>query len=137
MHEHINTGRRPREDGSPGWVVTLDPEQNSFKQAMIAIVFTKIWLDALLYLLIVRDHGIDVFIEYESRRHPYEDKLRLLNCSDQRILDSARRLKKSRDELVHEKAHSDYREIRTAQDEADNAYKLLVAIDGRFKPQPG
>ena len=134
MHEHLNAGRRPKDDGSPGWIIRFDPEQSSFKPAMIAIVFTGMWLEALLHLLIVRDHGIEKFREYDFKS--YEDKIRLLGSSDQRILDSAERFRKCRKELVHEKANFDDREIKTAQDEADNAYELLVAIDALFMPQP-
>lgn len=54
MHELINAGRRPKVDGSPGWIITYDPEHRSFKQAMISIVFTGMWLEAFLHLRIVR-----------------------------------------------------------------------------------
>lgn len=75
MHEHMNAGQRPKDDGSPGSIKTFDPEQNSFNQA-----------------------------------------------------NAAERFQKCRKKLVHEKAHFDD-EIMTAQDEADNAHQLLVAID--------
>jgi hypothetical protein len=130
MHEHINSGRRPKDDGSPGWIITFDPEQRSFKKAMIGIVFTGMWLEALLHLLIVRDHGIEKFKEFDFKS--YSDKMRLLGCSDQRVLDAAEKFRKCRKELVHEKAHFDTGEIKTAQDEADNAHQLLVAVDSLF-----
>ena len=67
MHEHMNAGQRPKDDGSPGWIKTFDPEQNSFKQAMVSIVFTGMWIEALLHLLIVRDHGTEKYEEYDFR----------------------------------------------------------------------
>ena len=133
MHKHINIGQRPKDDGSPGWIVTLDPEQNSFKQAMIVIVFTGMWIEALLHLLIVRDHGEEKYKEYD--RKYYRDKLCLLGCSAQKILDATERFRKCRNELVHEKAHFDDGQIKTAQNEADNAHNLLVAINAHFMSQ--
>ena len=48
MRGLVESGRWPKEDGSPGWILKFDPDQKSFKQAMIAIVFTGMWLEALL-----------------------------------------------------------------------------------------
>jgi hypothetical protein len=133
MRELVDAGRRPQDDGSPGWILTFDPEQKSFKQAMIAIVFTGMWLEAFLHLRIVQEHGLETFEDYDRRR--YADKLRLLGCTEQRILDAAEQFRKCRKELVHEKAYSDPGEIRTAQREADNANDLLLAIDAWFTPR--
>ena len=134
MHEQISAGRRPKGDGSPGWIINFDPDQGSFKQAMIAIVFAGMWLEALLHLLIVRDHGAEKFREYDFKS--YADKIRLLGCLDKKLLDAAERFQKSRKELVHEKAHFDGGKGKAAQDEADNAHELLVTIDALFTPQP-
>jgi hypothetical protein len=130
MHKLTEAGRRPREDGSPGWVITYDPEQKSFKQAMIAIAFTGMWLEAFLHLRIVRDHGLHKFKGYDFK--PYADKLHLLNCSELTIIAAAQRFQKCRKELVHEKAFCDSGQIITAQEEADNAAQLLLAIDAWF-----
>ena len=40
MRELVGSGRRPKEDGAPGWILQFDPNQKSFKQAMVVIVFT-------------------------------------------------------------------------------------------------
>ena len=136
MNELIESRRRPKPDGSNGgWIITSDPDQNSFKQAMIAIVFTGMWLEAFLHLMIVRKHGKDKFEEYDFK--PYEDKLHLLECSDPYIIDRAIRFRKSRKELVHEKAYFDNGEIKKAQDEADNAHELLVALNNQFIAKNG
>ena len=133
MQALIDSGRKPKEDGSPSWIITYDPNQSSFKQAMITIVFTGMWLEALMHLLIVRSHGEEKFKEYDFK--PYEDKLRFLGCSDQSTLERATKFRKCRKALVHEKAHFDDGEIKLAQDEADNAHELLVAIDRQFQSQ--
>ena len=130
MLELLNSGRRPKDDGSPGWIITFDPDQKSFKQAMIAIVFTGLWLEALLHLLIVRDHGVNTFKKYDRKSYP--EKLRLLGCSDSAVLGSAERFQNCRKELVHEKAYLDTGQLKTAQDEADNAHQLLVSINSMF-----
>ena len=130
MRELIDAGRRQKTDGSQGWVITYDPTQGSFKQAMISIVFTGMWLEAMLHLLIIQEYGEQKFKEYDFK--PYEEKLKLLGCSDQQIIDRATRFRKVRKELVHEKAHCDNGEIRTAQNEADNAKELLVLLQKQF-----
>lgn len=130
MIASIEAGRRPKPDGSPGWIITLDPEQTSFKQAMISIAFTGMWLEALMHLLIVQMHGEDVFKDYDFRS--YEDKLKLLGCEDEGILERAKRFRKTRKELVHEKAYTDDGQIRRAQDEAENAHQLLAAVHDHF-----
>lgn len=130
MHDRLNASRRPKDDGSPGWVITFDPHQTSFKQAMIAIVFTGIWLEALLHLQLVRKHGRDAYGDYDFKS--YADKLAALGCNDSTILDSARRFQESRRELVHEKAHFDGGQMKAAQDEADNANALLLAVEAAF-----
>ena len=135
MHELIDSGRRPKPDGSPGWIVSWDPYQASFKQAMIVIVFIGIWLEALMHLLIVRGHGEQKFKEYDFKT--YEEKLRLLDVSDQQIIDRVTRFRKTRKVLVHEKAHFDDGEILWAQKEADNAHELLVALREQFTLKHG
>ena len=105
MQELVESGRRLKEDGSPGWILQFDPNQKSFKQAMVAIVFTGMWLEALLHLLIVRDHGEEKFREIDFK--PYEEKLRFIGIDDNSILKAAARFRIARKELVHEKAHFD------------------------------
>lgn len=127
MQELVESGRRPKEDGSSGWILQFDPNQKSFKQAMVVIVFAGMWLEALLHLLIVRNHGEAKFREFDFK--PYEEKLRLIGIDDNSILEAVARFRIARKELVHEKALFDARETKTAQDEAHNAYQLLLTID--------
>ncbi len=131
MHQLTNSGRRPKDDGSHGWIITFDPDQRSFKQAMIAIVFTGMWLEAFLHLRIVRDCGLQKFKEYDFKS--LADKLQLLGCSEPAIIEAAQKFQKYRKELVHEKAYCDAGQLRTAQDGADSANQLLLAVDAWFK----
>lgn len=133
MRELIDSGRKPKDDGS-GWILQLDPQQRSFRQAMIVIVFVGMWLEAFLHLLIVHRHSEQRFREFD--RKSYEEKLQLLGISDQAVLESAARFRKARKELVHEKAHFDSGELKFAQDEAENAYQLLLTVDSLLVGQP-
>jgi hypothetical protein len=128
MCELMSAARRPNPTG--GWIITYDPKSASFKQACIAIVFAGVWLEAAAHLAIVREHGIDQAKLYDRRS--YEDKLRFLGLSEEQVIDRAKRLRVARRELVHEKAHMDAGEIRRAQDEAESAHELLVALRGRM-----
>jgi hypothetical protein len=82
----------------------------------------------------VSRYGEDVFKKYD--RQTYEQKLELLDCKDQNILESAARFRRTRIELVHEKAYQDDGEIRRAQDEAENAHALLTAVHNHFLERP-
>jgi hypothetical protein len=127
MRELVESGRRTKEAGSTGLILKFDPNQKSFKWAMIAIIFTGMWLEALLHLLILRDHGEEKFKEVDCKS--YEEELRLIGIKDESILESAARFRVARKALVHEKAHFDTGATQVAQDEAHNAYRLLWAID--------
>jgi hypothetical protein len=135
MVQSLEAVYRPRPDGSPGAIVTYDPKHTSFKQAMISIVFTGMWLEAVMHLLIVKNHGAEKFKKYD--RKSYEEKLSLLGCTDQKLLDSVSRFREVRKMMVHEKAHLDDGKIRLAQGEAHIAHELLFAIYERFSEQLG
>lgn len=135
MVRSIATMRRPKPDGSPGWIITYDPKQTSFKQSMISIVFAGMWLEAFTHLLIVKNFGKEKFKEYD--RKSYEEKIRLLGCTEMKLLDRVAQFRTTRKSVVHEKAHLDDGEIKKAQNEAENAHEMLVAIYEHFKNQLG
>jgi len=128
----MEAGRRPKPDGSSGWIITYVPNQIAFKQAMISIVFTGMWLDALLHLHIVKMFSKSKFKKNKDKT--YEEKLVLIGCSDKEMLDCVKRFRKeARNPLVHENAHFDNGEMKTAQDEAVKANKLRGMICEYFK----
>lgn len=130
MAEELEARRRPKPDGTPGWVVTYDPSQSSFKKALISIIFTAVWLDALTHLLIVRKLGRGAAKKHRNKS--YEDKLELLGIADVDLLHCVSRFRKTRNEIVHEKAHFDSGEVKTAQKEAQIAYHIRQAIEREF-----
>ena len=134
MSDDMDKNIRPMPDGSPGTIKTFDTEQKSFKEAMISIVFSCIWLEALLHLLIVRKFGRKCF-EKVDRRLSYGKKLQLLGCTDEQLLEWTGQLQESRRQLVHEKAHLEYTdegvftgEVKTAQAEAEHARRVMVRV---------
>ncbi len=130
MTDDLNESRKPKPDGKPGYIMKFDPEQKSFKNAFITIIFCGIFLESLLHLLIVKKKGLDVFNEYD--RKPYEKKLKLLGCNDQSILGKCKHYRDARREIVHEKAHLDDDSFRVAQNEAAFAMELIKEIRTYF-----
>lgn len=74
----MEMGRWPKSDGSGRWTITHDPNMTSFKHAMISIVFTGMWLDACLHLLLVRKYGKREFekMKLDKPGKTYEIKLK-------------------------------------------------------------
>lgn len=135
MDKDLNLSRRPKPNNEPGWVITCDPDQKSFKDAFITLVFCGVFLESLLHLLIVERKGIDIFKKYD--RKPYKDKLQLLGCNDQSILKDSEQYQNARRQVVHEKAHLDKNSFRVAQKEAAFAMELVKKIVAHFNFEMG
>lgn len=122
--------RTPKPDGSESYVITLDPQRRSFKQSLIAIAFSGIYLEALLYLVGSRRMGKRWKNEFDGRT--YEDKLSALGVSAPDLLASAKRLRLSRRDLVHEKAvpveQLASTELRWAHEEAAAAVQFISRV---------
>ncbi len=131
MNEHFRSHTRPKPNGEPGYIFTLDPEQKSFKNAFITIVFCGVFLESLLHLRIVKQYGLEVFEKYDHK--PYEEKLKLLGCSDQSITDLCKKYRDARKEVVHEKAYLNNDYFRAAQKEAEVAIELINKVVAYFK----
>jgi hypothetical protein len=96
------SARQPKPDGSPGFVIQLDPQRRSFKKSLVAIAFSGIYLEAVLFLHGTFRMGADW--EKKFDRKLYEEKLKALGVTDEELLASAKRLREVRNELIHEKA---------------------------------
>jgi hypothetical protein len=123
--------RTPKPDGSPGAVIQYDPFRRSFKQSLIAIVFTGIYVEALLYILGTRKFG-ERWEKKIDRNKTYEQKLEALGVRDPELLNSATRFRLSRKDLVHEKAvpveNLQDQVMRQAQSEAAHAIEFLGKV---------
>src|SRR3972149_7174103 len=135
MNEFTNRNRKPKPNSEPGYIITLDPEQKSFKHALITIVFCGMFFESILHLLIAKQKGLDTFREYDFKS--YEEKLQLLGCADQSLLDICKQFREARKEIVHEKAFINADSLRIAQKEADVAIELIDKIVAHFKLEKG
>ncbi|MEX8500035.1 hypothetical protein [Leptothrix ochracea] len=94
--------KQPKPDGSPGFVIQWDPERKSFKNSLIAIAFSGIYLEAILFVHGTFRMGKDW--EKNFDRKLYEEKLKALGITDEVLLAAAKRLREVRNDLIHEKA---------------------------------
>ena len=123
--------RTPRLDGK-GFVIAYDPDRRSFKHSMIAMVFSGIYLDALLYSVGTRRLGKSQYETIERRN--YETKLQALGLMDKNLLVDCKRFRESRNDLVHEKAltlasgFTLTEPLRSAQDEAEHAVAFVLRV---------
>lgn len=131
MIEEDKSRRRPKPGGKPGSIITYDPDQKSFKNAFIVIVFCGVFIESLLHLLIVKHKGIKTFNKYDKK--PLEKKLELLGCEEQSILELCGKFREIRREIVHEKAHLDNGLVCYAQEEAEIAFELVNKICATFQ----
>ena len=131
MKHDLSRNIRSNPNGDTGWIVTFDPEQKSFKNSLIAIVFSGIFIEALFHLLITKTKGVETFKEYDFKS--YRDKLILLGCVDEKILNHSIEFKKLRKEVVHEKANLDNGQISIAQTEAEAAINFVNEVVSYFK----
>ncbi|HKN30080.1 MAG TPA: hypothetical protein VJY34_20265 [Roseiarcus sp.] len=119
--------RRPKPAGEPGVIVTYDPDQKSFKNSLIAIVFATMYLEAIFYLLGTKKIGSAEYNK-EHDRKCLEDKLLLFDLKDHDLRAATKRLRERRKDLIHEKADLTTSVFYAAQDEAKHAIELVKTI---------
>ena len=126
----VDKRRRPRDDGSPGHVITYDPVHTSFKQSMIAIVFAGMYMESQLWLF-----GCNVLGATEYKRIdklPLDQRVSKLGITDTALQADLKNYREVRKELVHEKPvplSMDRSPIRVAQEEAAKAVQLMHRLD--------
>jgi hypothetical protein len=131
--DRIRTAQmRPKPNGEKGYIINYDPESKSFKHSLIAIVFAGIYLEALLYIKIVKRFGKTAYDKID--RSSYEKKLELLGITDLKLLNACKHFRTIRKELVHEKIfHQNESGNCFAQDEAHKAIDLIDQITDLLK----
>lgn len=125
MFHLLTVGKRPMPNNEK-WIINYEPNHTSFKKALVSIIFTGMWLESLMHILIVKEFGETKFKEYDFKS--YEEKLRLLGICDECLIKRVSRFRKTRKELVHEKVFFDDGAITTAQSESENANILRHEI---------
>jgi len=135
----IAANRTLREDGK-GFVITYDPDRSSFKHSVVALVFSGIYLDALLYFVGTRQLGTAEYMKIE-RTH-YEIKLQALGLTDRSLLEECKRFRESRNDLVHEKpleltsGSTPTEPSRWAQEEAEHAVTFVGRVSQLLSKAP-
>lgn len=109
-----------------------DPHQTSFKQALITQTFAGIYLEALLWSAGCARFGERRYTKIEGV--PYEKRLPHFGITDAATLADAKRFRKSRNELVHEKASPNDKLILWAQDESIHAMNFIGHITKLLGP---
>lgn len=122
--------RTPKEDGSDGYIIKYDPNQNSFKQSMVVVVFAGMWLEAFFHHEIINKQSKNQFNKHNKKS--YREKLELIGITESSILDKANAFQKTRNELIHEKAFLDKGEIKLAQNEAEQAHEIIEYVSNAF-----
>jgi hypothetical protein len=128
MVDHYDKSRRPKEDGSEGFIITYDSSQLSFKKSMVALVFTAMWLEAILHLTLVSKFGLESVKGINKKYKLYEDKLRHIDVLDLDVISNVVKFRLTRNELIHENSHLDKCDIMNAKDEVHLANKVMIDI---------
>jgi hypothetical protein len=126
----VDKHRRPREDGSPGHVITYDPGHTSFKQSMIAIVFAGMYMESQLWLFGCNLLGATEYKPIDKL--PLDQRVSALGITDTELQADLKHYREVRKELVHEKPvplSTDRSPIRVAQEQAAKAVGLMHRID--------
>ena len=127
MQRIDETGIAPHPTNADGRVLKFDPLQHSFKEALTAIVFSGVYIEAILHLTMVSQLGIKQAKSMD--RANYENKLRALGISNERLFEHCKQFAEVRRSIVHEKAHIDTYQRRLAQTEASSAIRLVKKIN--------
>ncbi len=128
--------RRPKPDGSPGWILQFDPQRASFKHSVIAIVFAGVYFEAITYIAGMKQFQGKDLNRFDKQN--YEERLRLLGFPDPDLAVGAKRLRTARREIVHEKAFtiggiSSSLPWLTAEEEAEHAVEYVNRIATLFE----
>ena len=127
--------RSPKPDGTPGFIIVFDPQRRSFKQALIAIAFSAMYFEALVYLSAHLRLGEAAARKID--RMFYEDRLAELGITDSSLLIRAKDFRAARKEIIHEKAvgltEMESSPTRRAQDVAALALEFVSEVRAQIQ----
>jgi hypothetical protein len=120
--ESLNAHRTPKPNGETGFINHPDPDRVSMKQALIAIAFSGIYLEALIRIakLDAKKMGLR-FVAKAAEQGRYGGKLQAVGIKDPATVEEANHFNDVRDDLIHEEPY----EISTAPG-AVNCCAVLV-----------
>lgn len=122
---------RPKPNGEPGSIIILDSDRNSFKNALISLVFCGVYLEAMLHILLAKRVGLARYERID--RKPYEEKLKELGCSDSSLISDVKKYRLARKEVVHEKSLMNHDSLLVAQQEAAFAINMIEKFQKEFR----
>ena len=132
MRADLAESMTPKPNGEPGYIIRWDSDRCSFKNAMIAIAFAGMYLDALLYITLQSRLGRADAMKVDLL--PHEERLKKLGVTDSTMLNRVKTFRKTRNDLVHEKAVEladiGGQPLHTAQDAAESAISLMRDFRG-------
>jgi len=126
----FEAGRRPRNDGSGGHILTVDPDRQSLKHSFIAIAFAGMYIEAALWIYGSRKLGIDKYKPIDGK--PLDKRLVEIGIEDNDLEAKLKAYRETRKDLVHEKAvpfSMDPTPTRYAQKEARIAVDLMFQVE--------
>lgn len=117
----------PKPNGEAGYIMRSEPDRRSFKDAMITIAFTGMYIEALLFIKLQQRFGRAEALKIDRR--PYEQRLQSLGINNADLQNRLMLFRDARRDLVHEKALTvtdlEGHAIHEAQGTADRAMILL------------
>ena len=136
MEAGLAESMTPKPNGEPGYIIRWDPNRRSFKNAMVAIAFAGMYIDALLYIALQSRLGRADALKVD--RLPHEERLERLGVTDAAVLTRVKAFREAQKDLVHEKAVEladiGGQPVHTAQGTADSAMSLMRDIRGLLLP---
>jgi hypothetical protein len=109
----------------------VDWKQKSFKNALIVIVFTGVFIETLFYLKLVKKYGNGAYKKYDHIE--LKEKAMELGCTNKVVHDMCDQYIRVRKDIVHEKVFQKPNTYYIAQNEAENAFNLLKMLVEHFK----
>jgi hypothetical protein len=97
----LDAHRQPKSEGSGGYVSRRDPTFASFKQAMIAIVFAGMYLEARLW--VVGSARVGTVAYKTTDKKALEERVTHLGITDSALIADLKEYREARKDLVHEK----------------------------------
>jgi hypothetical protein len=137
--ESLNANRTPKPNGEPGFILHGD-NQVSFKQALIAVAFSGIYLEALIKIVAREAKKSNRrFVAKRDKKGRYGGKLEVLGIKDKGLIAEANRFNDVRDDLIHEDSYelstapgavNQFPDIKMfiAQDEAQKAVEFIDRV---------
>jgi len=133
----LNEHRTPKPNGQPGFILHGD-NGVSFKEALIAIAFSGIYLEALMAIVQRQSKASGKrFVSKGAKEGRYGGKLQAIGIKDPELIAEANHFNDARDELIHENSY----ELKVgvmnhvpgvkhfcAQDEAQRSVKLIKRV---------